>query len=108
MSQAKEINCFGLYGGSESVCGRCAAARRCKAILISDGFTIGAAVLKKLEAELPASNNYRDSDRASEIYRQMIEPPEELSDEDKFILAALEQVERQKEGKVDPEDIDLE
>lgn len=73
MSQ-KEKACFGFYLGGV-VCGQCIAAKRCKAILVSDGFDLAAALVEQLSNELPDVAEFRDSDRVSDLVEQLLKPP---------------------------------
>lgn len=51
MAESKRT-CFGFFTGDDS-CQRCAAAKKCKAVLVSNGFDIAAGILEELLATLP-------------------------------------------------------
>jgi hypothetical protein len=68
--------CFGFYSGGP-VCATCTATKRCKAIVVSNGFDIVADALGQMLATLP-DQNYRDTDRVSELVDQLLDPPENV------------------------------
>jgi len=72
-----KINCFGYYGGDSSVaCSDCTARKRCKAILLSDGFDVVADSIEELMAALPDTNDYNDSDRIPALVVELIRTSE--------------------------------
>lgn len=86
--------CFGFFTGEDS-CQRCAAAKKCKAVLVSDGFDVAGGILEELLATLPegvyeldlenihadltpgASNELktRAREEADAVYNQLIKGP---------------------------------
>lgn len=93
MAGAKRT-CFGFFTGEDS-CQRCAAAKKCKAILVSDGFDVAGGILEELLATLPEGEYALDLDdihadltpgasdelktrareEAGAVYAQLIEGP---------------------------------
>lgn len=49
--------CFGFFGG-EGECRACPVAKKCKSLLVSDGFDLAAAVLEELIRTLPEDGTY--------------------------------------------------
>lgn len=89
----KNGTCFGFFGGSSKLaCERCVAARRCKAILVSDGFDLVAELLEQLVAELPANAVFVDSDRAAVLVDQLLKPTESLPPEVEDLVGLVNQV----------------
>ncbi len=64
----KKRTCFGFFTGDDS-CQRCAAAKKCKAVLVSDGFDIAAGVLEEVLATLPEGTYEIDMD---EIHADLV------------------------------------
>lgn len=94
MKDPREGTCFGMYAGTaRRECASCVAARRCKAVLVSDGFDVLAELLDSLFAELPAVK-YRDTVRVVELVDQLLKPPatESLKEEEE-LLGVIGQVE---------------
>lgn len=80
-------NCFGFYGGNHlTTCSSCTAVKRCKAILISDGFDVLGDIVNQLTLELPAGTTFRDTDRVSEMLKQLQNPPAPLTKEEAELL----------------------
>lgn len=100
----EDFACFGFYGGEEAAaCRMCPAGRRCKAVLISHGFTVLGDVVDQMLMELP-SGLYRDTDRLSELVEQMKKLPPVLQAEEAELLGML----RGAEGAgILPEDIEI-
>ena len=48
-----ERSCFGFFVGDETCRGRCSAAKKCKAVLVTHGFDIAGGVLEELLSTLP-------------------------------------------------------
>lgn len=65
-------DCFGLYGGTV-VCNRCQAAKRCKAVLISDGFDIMGSFVENLVETLP-NLQFRDANGVNVMVDQLMDP----------------------------------
>lgn len=93
MSVEVQKACFGFYIGSP-VCGMCAAHKRCKALLITDGFDIVGSLVEHLEAELKDAQ-YRDTDKISELTDQLITLPDDLTEEEKELLSLFQTSEGQ-------------
>lgn len=53
--------CFGFFTGDDS-CQKCAAAKKCKAILVTNGFDVAAGVLEEILATLPEGTYEIDLD----------------------------------------------
>lgn len=89
-------NCFSFYGGNQNAaCQSCMASRRCKAMLISDGFQILGDLVDHLTTELPPGN-YRDTTRVKEITKILVSPePIELSDQERELLGMLTATEQE-------------
>jgi len=67
-------SCFGFFGGeSLAACKNCTAQRRCKAVLVSDGFTILGDSIDQMVAELPDAP-YPDAVRSSEQLQVLLNP----------------------------------
>lgn len=82
-----EPACFGFYGGTHlSTCSSCTAVKRCKAILISDGFDVLGAIVDQMLLELPEGTTFRDTDRVSERVKQLFDPPAPLSKDEEELL----------------------
>ncbi len=57
MGKNNERTCFGFFTG-ERACQTCKVTRKCKAILLSDGFSLAESVLEGLIASLPEDGVY--------------------------------------------------
>lgn len=68
-----EERCFPFYSGGPT-CQNCVVSKRCKAILVSDGFDMIAAFLEEMLTDLP-NTEYKDTDRVSELATQLLKPP---------------------------------
>ena len=82
-------DCFGFYMGNP-VCNQCSARQRCKAVLISNGFDIVAAMVDELVLELPEDGAYYDTDRVPALVEQLLFPPvdthqDEIDAEDELL-----------------------
>lgn len=85
----KEGNCFGFYG-QEIICDSCPVMKRCKAVLMTDGFGILDGVISELLESLPEGKRMVDTDRVSEMLTQLIEGGEEIPDQEvKKILKGM-------------------
>lgn len=69
----QEPSCFGMYL-STYTCTTCILQKKCKALLVSDGFDIVAAMVEQLIEQLPENMSYTDTDRASELMMQVMTP----------------------------------
>ena len=82
-------DCFGFYMGN-LVCNQCSARQRCKAVLISNGFDIVAAMVDALVLELPEDGAYFNTDRVPSLVDQLFFPPvdthqDEIDAEDELL-----------------------
>lgn len=85
--------CFGFFAGSQKIsCQSCVAARRCKAILVSDGFDVMGALVEQLIAELPDDVVFIDSEQVSAWVDQLLHPVTEISKEEAELLGLVNQV----------------
>jgi len=85
----KDRDCFGFYMGNP-ICNQCSARQRCKAVLISNGFDIVAAMVDALVLELPEDGAYYDTDRIPSLVDQLFFPPvdthqDEIDAEDELL-----------------------
>lgn len=58
---ANKRTCFGFFSGEDN-CQRCAAARKCKAVLVTHGFDVAEGVLEEVLATLPEGSYTIDVD----------------------------------------------
>jgi len=79
------VNCFGFYSGGP-VCIGCAINKRCKAVLISNGFDVVGALINQLTATLPEEGSYLDTDLISKMTDQLLEKPELKQEEDDLLV----------------------
>lgn len=97
MSVVDEKPCFGFYAG-DVVCNGCGAQKRCKAILVTNGFDLLAAVVEQMSLDLPKTAKFRDSDRMSDLVDQLFKPPTTddpgISKEERELLSLLGDDER--------------
>lgn len=70
----KEIPCFGFFN-SDPVCDGCPASKRCRAILVSNGFDLVSSLIDELSSSLPGEARYNDTDRVTTLVDQLIKPP---------------------------------
>lgn len=68
-----EIACFGMYLGGP-VCEKCTANRRCKALLVSNGFDLVSSMIGQLETTTPDRVVFKDTDRVTELVDQLLHP----------------------------------
>lgn len=69
-------SCFGFFAGDQNAsCNRCTASRRCKAVLVSDGFDILGEIVETLLVEAP-DQAYVETDRVIELIEQLLVPPQ--------------------------------
>lgn len=82
--------CFGFFfGDGHQSCSSCLAARRCKALLISDVFDIVAEITEGLVEDLPVGA-YKDTRRPAELVKVLIDPKKSgLTDEEAQLLGLL-------------------
>lgn len=87
----KKIDCFGFYVGGP-VCGSCAAQKRCRAILVSDGFDLAGSLVEELLEAVPEGTRFAETNRVSEMVQQLLKPPTEgaLDPETAELLDMLE------------------
>lgn len=78
---SKEIPCFGFFS-SQPTCSTCAAAKRCKAVLVSNGFDITAELIEHLARNLPAEAKFQDTDRITTLVDQLLIPPTKAPSDD--------------------------
>jgi len=83
-------NCFGFYVGGPT-CNVCTASKRCKAILISHGFTIMGELTEALLGDLPDQAEFRDTDRVAELVNQLLQPPVSMEDDDVELVTLLQE-----------------
>lgn len=94
MAESKRT-CFGFFTGEPENCQRCAAAKKCKALLVSDGFDVAAGVLEEIMETLPTGTyeinmdeihvdlvpgadpelKQRAREEAGAVYRQLVYGP---------------------------------
>lgn len=84
---SREVDCFGFYTGG-GICASCSASKRCKAILVSDGFTIVSEFVDHVVGTLP-EGGYKDTDRVTELVDQLLSPLTPLSSEEAELLGIL-------------------
>lgn len=65
--------CFGFFNG-EVTCTRCFAMKRCRAVVVSNGFEIVASVVEELVRDLPDNGQFYDTDSVKEITDQLLFP----------------------------------
>lgn len=84
MATPADLDCFGFYQDAP-VCQGCVPWKRCKAVLVSNGWSIAAAALETMVAELPDHNQYTDSDRIPVILNMVLSPKPVVEEKDDLL-----------------------
>lgn len=86
------VNCFGFYQGGRE-CNACAAQRRCRSILVTDGFDIISQLIGELSEGLDPTKKYQDVGRPSVLVDQLLGHDQPQLDDEQ--LQALEMLKAQ-------------
>ena len=73
-----KIRCFGYYS-QQPTCGRCPVSKRCKAVLITHGFDIVAALLEQMMDDMP-DQRYWGGKSTTATMDQLIAPPNDVDE----------------------------
>lgn len=66
--------CFGFFDGT-AICQGCIANKRCRAVLVTDGFDVLSSMINTMVADLPEKAIFYYSERPSELVEQLLNPP---------------------------------
>lgn len=82
-------DCFGFHHANATVCKACAAERRCKSVLISNGITILGEFIEGLIDTLPENAGYKETQYMAEIVEQLVAPPPPGQSDEEDLLNEL-------------------
>lgn len=80
--------CFGFYVGNET-CKRCGLEKKCKALLVSNGFDIMADVLDSLMGKFGEAVTFKETERLPELVDYLLSEQKLLTKEEFELLASL-------------------
>lgn len=87
MAVGMQLDCFGFFAGDRnSVCARCRISKRCKSVLITDGFDVLGQLANTLANSLPEGRVYTESDQLRVMVDQLVNPKIDLSESERELL----------------------
>lgn len=94
------FDCFGYYSGG-AICASCPGSKRCKAVLVTNGFDVVASMVNHLTSALTDTAVFMGSDRVPDLVDQLLNPGSRVTTKEEDELLALFNSSRSGDSVVD-------